>query len=121
MKNLTDPSNKSRLWALAILALAGLVIVLERCHTYSEPLERDITTYAVIGEELLKGRALYSDLWDHKPPAIHVTFALAEAVAGEGPLAIYLLNVLCALATLVALYRAGKAIGNQTTGLWAAL
>ena len=106
---------------MVVLVLAGLLVVLERCHTYSEPLERDITTYAVIGSELLKGRALYSDLWDHKPPAIHVTFALAEAVAGEGPLAVFLLNLLAALATLAALFKAGKTMGGTTVGLWAAL
>ncbi len=118
---MTHSSQQSRFWALAVLGLAGLLIVLERCHTYSEPLERDITTYAVIGEELLKGRSLYSDLWDHKPPAIHLTFALAEAVAGEGPLSIYLLNVLAALATLAGLYRAGKSLGGLAGGLWTAL
>jgi len=117
---LTHPPKKGRWWALAILTLAGLLIILERCHTYSEPLERDITTYAVIGEELLKGRALYSDLWDHKPPAIHLTFALAEAIAGEGPLAVFLLNVLAALATLVGLYQAGNRLGGRAGGFWAA-
>ncbi len=117
---MTPKTDKGRWWALAVLALAGLAIVLERCHTYSEPLERDITTYAVIGAEILKGRSLYSDLWDHKPPAIHVTFALAEAAAGEGPLAVFLLNVFAALATLAGLYQAGKNLGGRAGGLWAA-
>lgn len=104
-----------------LLGLAAAMILVERCATYDEPLERDITTYAVIGSELLKGRALYSDLWDHKPPAIHITFALAEAVAGEGPVAVLLLNLLAALATLLGLYKAGKALGGTAAGLWAAL
>jgi hypothetical protein len=112
--------KNGRLLTFAVLALASLVIVLERCHTFSEPLERDITTYAVIGEELLKGRSLYSDLWDHKPPAIHLTYALAEAVAGEGPSAVFLLNVLAALATLAGLYQAGKSLGGRAGGFWAA-
>lgn len=111
----------ARFSALAVLALLAALIVLEHLHTYSEPLERDITTYAVIGQELLQGRALYSDLWDHKPPAIHFTFALAEAVTGEGPLAVFLLNVLAALALLLGLYQAGKVYGGRAGGLWAAL
>ena len=118
---MTKNSNPSRLILLAVLALAALLIVLERCHTYAEPLERDITTYAVIGQELLRGRALYTDLWDHKPPAIHVTFALAEALVGEGPFSIFLLNVLSALAVLAALYQGGKAVGGVKAGLGAAL
>jgi hypothetical protein len=118
---LAKNSKVGNVRALAILALAGLLIVLERCHTYSEPLERDITTYAVIGEELLRGRVLYSNLWDHKPPAIHLTYALAEALAGEGPLAVFLLNVLTALATLAGIYQAGKILGGRAGGLWAAV
>lgn len=118
--SLAQKPKSGSAWAFVILALAGFVIFLERCHTTSEPLERDITTYAVIGEELLKGRPLYSDLWDHKPPAIHLTFALAEAVAGEGPLAVFLLNVLAALATLAGLYQAGKTLGGRAGGAWAA-
>ncbi len=106
---------------MTVLALAASLIVLERGHTYSEPLERDITTYGVIGEELLKGRALYSDLWDHKPPAIHFTFAAAEALVGEGPLAVFLLNILAALAVLAGLYQCGKNLGGRAGGLWAAV
>lgn len=102
-----------------LLLLPVLLLFLERWHTYSEPVERDITTYAVIGHEMLRGRQLYTDLWDHKPPAIHLTFALAEAVAGMGPLSLFLLNVLAALATLAGLYQAGKALGGGAGGLWA--
>ncbi len=120
-KKLGEYPNKGRLTAWVLLALAAVLIVGERWHTYSEPLERDITTYAVIGEELLKGRALYSDLWDHKPPAIHAAFALAEAIAGEGPLAVFLLNVLAAWAVLAGLYPCGKTLGGRAGGLWAAV
>jgi hypothetical protein len=63
--------------AALLLVLCGLLVLL-RLHTYDEPLERDITTYAVIGHELLGGKALYTELWDHKPPAIYVTYAAAQ-------------------------------------------
>jgi hypothetical protein len=93
---------------------------LERLHTYHEPLERDITTYAVTAHELLGGRKLYTDLWDHKPPAIHATYAFSEVLAGYGPASIFLLNVLAAVMTLLGVYRAGKALGGNAVGLWAA-
>jgi hypothetical protein len=104
-----------------LLALA-LLIVLARLHTYDEPLERDLTTYAVVAHEMLAGRPLYSDLWDHKPPAIHVTYAAAELLFGYGPLAIYVLGVGAALATLLGVYAAGSAQpGGRATGLWAGI
>src|SRR5438270_6683935 len=97
--------------ALPIAALVGLcgVIFLLRLHTYDEPLERDLTTYAVIAHEMLNGKNLYSDLWDHKPPAIHVTYAAAELIAGYGRNSIFLMNVAAAMATLMACYFAGSA------------
>ena len=81
-------------------------------HTYDEPLERDLTTYAVIAHQMLNGKNLYSDLWDHKPPAIHVTYAAAELIAGYGRNSIFLMNVIAAMATLVACYFAGSAGGR---------
>ena len=94
---------------LPVAALAGLcaLIFFLRLHTYDEPLERDITIYAVIAHEMLDGKALYSDLWDHKPPAIYVTYAAAELIAGYGRDSIFLMNVAAALATLFAYYFAG--------------
>jgi 4-amino-4-deoxy-L-arabinose transferase-like glycosyltransferase len=112
---------------LPIAVLIGLcaLIFFLRLHTYDEPLERDLTTYAVIAHEMLAGKALYSDLWDHKPPAIHVTYAAAELIAGYGRDSIFLLNVVAAMATVLACYFAGTAAGGRILGglvaatLWA--
>src|SRR5438309_10446571 len=108
----------------ALLGLGGLIFF-ARLHTYGEPLERDLTTYAVIGHEMLGGKTLYADLWDHKPPAIYVTYAAAELVAGYGRDSIFLLNISAAFATLLACCFAGSAAGGGrlgvliAAGLWA--
>src|SRR5438094_9806843 len=96
---------------LALLALLALGLSLARLHTYAEPLERDITGYAVIAHELLAGRRLYAEVWDHKPPAIHATYAAAEWFAGYGPDAVFLLNLVAAVTTLLGAYVAGRALG----------
>ena len=93
---------------VGLIGLCALIFSL-RLHTYDEPLERDLTTYAVIAHEMLNGKQLYSELWDHKPPAIHVTYAAAELVAGYGRNSIFLMNVVAAMVTLVACYFAGSA------------
>src|SRR3954471_14335013 len=95
----------------ALIGLCALIVGL-RGHTYDEPLERDLTTYAVIAHEMLNGKNLYSDLWDHKPPAIHMTYAAAEWIAGYGRNSIFLMNAAAAVATLVACYFAGAAGGR---------
>jgi 4-amino-4-deoxy-L-arabinose transferase-like glycosyltransferase len=99
----------------ALLGLCALIFFL-RLHTYEEPLERDLTTYAVIAHEMLNGKTLYTDLWDHKPPAIYVTYAAAELIAGYGRDAIFLMNVSAGFATLLACYFAGSAAGGGRLG-----
>src|SRR5438445_47598 len=95
-------------------------MVLQRVHTYAEPFERDIATYAVIAREMRQGRPLYSDLWDNKPPLLYLIFAAAQVVAGEGPASIFLMGVARAVVTALALFAAG-ALGTSTDiGLWTA-
>src|ERR1044071_3658617 len=92
--------NNRMLIVLALIVLSA-IIAWARLHTLHEPLERDITLYAVISHEMLYGRQLYSDLWEHKPPAVFLTFGAAERIVGYGPYAIYLLGVISAVATML--------------------
>jgi hypothetical protein len=107
---------------LVILLALSALICLQRLHTYDEPLERDLALYAVIGHELLDGRSLYSDLCENKPPAVFLTYAAAEKLAGYGAGAIFLLGIMAAMVTLLGVYAAGSALGGSVgTGLWAAI
>jgi hypothetical protein len=125
---MTKPKNKSaqaipnhHCFPLMALLAFALIIALARLHTFNEPIDRDLATYAVIGHELLKGRSLYSDLWDHKPPAIHITFSIAEKMVGYGQGEIYFLGMVTAFLTLLGIYRAGFLAGSGVSGgLWAA-
>jgi len=105
-----------------LLVLAGLaaLLVLARLHTYDEPFETDITGAAVITHAVLGGRALYADVWDHKPPALVVTHAAAQLIVGYGPASIFLLNVIAGSASLFGVYAAAAALGSTSSGLWAA-
>jgi hypothetical protein len=113
----TSPSSRVVFVALGLLAL---LVTLARLRTRDEPFERDITTYAVIGHELLAGRSLYADLWDIKPPGVYVTYAAAEVVAGYGPNAILLLGVATTMFTLASVFAGVSAERRPAAGLWAA-
>jgi len=93
--------------------MLALVVIGLRWMTRHEPLDRDISAYAVIGREMLTGRVLYADLWDHKPPAIHMAFAAATAVAGPGVPAVLLVNLVFSLAAMAGLMVAGRQIGGS--------
>jgi hypothetical protein len=103
------------------LAALTILIAVARLYTYHEPVEMDAATYAVVAHELRDGRSLYTDLWDHKPPAVHATFVAAQAVFGYGPGHVYALGVLVAVLTLVGVFAAASVppFGSEI-GLWAA-
>jgi hypothetical protein len=88
----------------ALLAVAFLAIAAERAHTFHEVPNRDVMLYAVIGHELLAGRPLYSDVWDHKPPLIYASYAAIERVTGYGDQMFYVLAVVlsCWTAAMIA-------------------
>ena len=102
--------------------LAALVLVsgLAKLRTFDEPLERDLATYATIADGLLHGGTLYSEYWDHKPPAIHMAYALAILVAGPGETSIYILWLACTIVTTLGIYRAAAIEGHPEIGLCAA-
>lgn len=103
------------------LLLFAALIALARLHTYDEPCDRDQGDYATIAHEMHFGKRLYTDLPDQKPPAIHLTYYLAESIAGYGRAEIYLLTVSGAVAVLIATYFACLGFfGSREAALWAA-
>jgi hypothetical protein len=80
------------------------VVLAERLRTMNEPLERDIAIHALIGKEWLAGRALYVDLWNHKPPLSFLIHAFAIQVFGFGDNAVLALNLFFCLWTLAGLF-----------------
>ena len=116
----THASSLPRTLALVLLALICGAIALGRLHTYDEPLDRDVATYVVIGGEMLRGRALYTDLWDNKPPALYAAFTAAQLVVRDPAAVVFLVGLACAWATAIALFVGGTAQGGTPAGLWIA-
>ena len=112
---------EKRVGIIAVLSLCALFLAGMRWSTSRQPVLGDQGTYAVIGHELLNGRHLYADLWDHKPPGIHLTYAAAELITGYGPQQLYLLEMAALLLVLLGLYRAGTLLGGPRAGLCAGL
>ncbi len=104
-----------------LISLLLVWIFIWKLHTWHEPLERDITTYSLFATEMLHGRSLYADLWDHKPPAIFITYAAVQALFGQTLFSIFLLWLIPALLIFAGVIVAGRALhGRMHAGLWAA-
>jgi hypothetical protein len=117
---LADPTM-GRGTVVAVLALCILFMAVVRLISYHEPVRGDQGVYALIGHEMLGGRELYADLWDHKPPGIHLTYAAAELITGYGKHEFYLLNLAAQALILIELYWAGLIFGGSKAGVLAAL
>jgi 4-amino-4-deoxy-L-arabinose transferase-like glycosyltransferase len=59
-----------------------------------EILDLDEAAHAVGSWELLRGRLLYTEFADHKPPLLYVYYALAQLLLGRGLWAVRVLTVL---------------------------
>ena len=105
---------------IATLLLAAIVLLLA-LNFYGWPVNRDITTYATIARELSLGGLLYSEIFDTKPPAIFVTYMIAQSLTQSGALQFFLLQAVPLVVVSVALVRSGPRAGfGLAAGLWAA-
>jgi hypothetical protein len=106
--------------AVVLAALAATILLL-RAHTFSEPFERDLTSYSVQAHEVIEGKHLYADIPDQKPPGIQLTFALGEVLFGYRPASLHILNVLVSTLTMLGVFAATCFAGMQrATALLAA-
>ena len=117
--NWTEILRCHALWITCVVL--ALWITGTRWMLRYEPLDRDISAYAVVGRELLEGRPLYSDLWDHKPPGIHLIFAGATALVGPGVPAVLLINVAFSVVVAAGLMSAGFRIAGRSGAILSAV
>ena len=75
------------LFAVFILSLPNL----------QYPIGRDQATYCVIAESLLKGKHLYLDLWDNKPPGIFYLYVPIVQLLGRTMWLVGAVDMVCVL------------------------
>ena len=97
--------------------LVLLVAATLRLPLLDLPLERDEGAYAVVASEMRHGAIPYRDVFDHKPPVIHLAYLLGQGVLGEGVRSVRLLALLAACGTCAALWGLGRALEQDLSGM----
>ena len=92
------------------LALLVLVLLLRTPSFFISVFNWDESSYFLIAKDMLQGKMLYVDLWDHKPPGIYVLNALGQMVFGHSILSIRLLACIAAVSTSFLLYLMAKTL-----------
>lgn len=93
-------SRESRIWLIAALA-AVFVLSLPNLQY---PIGRDQATYCVIAESLLKGKHLYRDLWDNKPPGIFYLYIPVVKLLGRATWLVGTVDLVCVLTAAFATF-----------------
>jgi 4-amino-4-deoxy-L-arabinose transferase-like glycosyltransferase len=101
------------------LILAGVTLLFSlRWSPVYQAVEADSGVYAYVGSTILEGQLPYRDVWEHKPPVGFYLNALALAMFGHNPWAIWWFNVIwVAITTIVFFLLIRKMMGILTSCL----
>jgi len=98
-----------------LLAASAVIVIALKLITADRPIARDVMLYTVIGHEMMEGRELYTDLFEHKPPLFLALFGIANTIVGYGQPAITFLGIACSLATLAGVFYSAKQMGRTNS------
>lgn len=118
-----SPRNLSSRDFLLVLGLLALVVLalFERWRLREQNYQPDVVYYSVLGDGFLHGDSLYTDMWERKPPATVLTYALAQRFMGFTRDSVLFLNMVATVMTLLAFFGVGWwALKDPVFGLWAA-
>ncbi|HKP12217.1 MAG TPA: glycosyltransferase family 39 protein, partial [Blastocatellia bacterium] len=104
---------------VGVFAAIALVTFLLRIF-YSGHLYQDDGLWFTAAEELLRGKALYRDVYFDKPPGIVLVYAGLFKLFGAHLLTIRLFTIIYSVAMSAALYAFGRRLYDERTGLTAA-
>jgi hypothetical protein len=74
---------KKRFFDRLLIPATALFVLVCAIPILTFPPGRDQGTYLEIGQSLLKGKHLYAQLWDNKPPGIFVVYAAITKIFGK--------------------------------------
>ncbi|MBN1594685.1 hypothetical protein JW933_02050 [candidate division FCPU426 bacterium] len=104
-------------WTWLGLLMIMIMAAVLRWHSWQEPLERDLATYAYIGHRLLAGEQLYTQWVDIKAPAIYFTYMLAEAAWGYNEAAVVWSGIVAVWVSMLFLFLVARRAGGALTAL----
>lgn len=114
----TGSSRQSRIWMTAAL----VVVIILSLPNLQYPIGRDQATYCVIAENLLRGKHLYRDLWDNKPPGIFYLYVPIIAFLGRVKWLVGAVDLVCVTAaSLCTFHFCRRYLGPQAGALAAVL
>lgn len=116
LKNDTDLKDRT-----VFLIISCLSLFIRLPFFFRDYIDRDESTFILMGQSWVEGHLPYTELWDLKPPITFLVFAGVIYVFGKSFIAIRLLGVLLVTSTAFFTYKIGQEAHSKKIGLWSAL
>ncbi len=106
---------------VVFISLLVVSIAIRFPFFFRDYIDRDESTFILMGQSWVNGHLPYTELWDLKPPITFLFFAGIIYVFGKSFLAIRLFGALLVAISAFFTYKIGAEFGNKSMGFWAAL
>ncbi|MGB5821813.1 MAG: glycosyltransferase family 39 protein [Saonia sp.] len=88
---------------------------------FRDYIDRDESTFILMGQSWVNGYLPYMELWDLKPPVTYLFFASIIAAFGKSFFAIRLFGTLAVVITAFFTYKIGETIASKKIGFWSGI
>ncbi len=100
------------------LIFLGAALFIRFPFFFRDYIDRDESTFILMGQSWAEGHLPYTHLWDLKPPLAFLFFAIIIKIFGKSFIAIRLAGTICVAITSLYLFKIGDRISGRKVGFW---
>ena len=121
ISTLTFPKFEDVDWKTVFLILFLLAFFIRFPFFFRDYVDRDESTFIIMGQSWVDGHLPYTQLWDLKPPVTFFFFALIIKLFGKSFIAIRLFGTLLVVLTSLFTYGIASKITTKKVAFWSAV
>src|SRR5690606_37461734 len=115
------PNNGEPNWTTLFLLLLFIALLIRFPFFFRDYIDRDESTFILMGQAWVEGHLPYTKLWDLKPPITFLFFAGIIKVFGKSFIAIRLIGTLIVAGSALTAYGISRRTSSMNSSLWVAL
>lgn len=108
-------------WKTVLFVLCLVALFIRFPFFFRDYIDRDESTFIIMGQSWVDGHLPYTQLWDLKPPVTFLFFAIIIKLFGKSFVAIRLIGSLLVAMTALFTYLIGKQMTSKKVAFWAAI
>ena len=121
ISSLTSPKYEGLDWKTVFMVLFLVAFFIRFPFFFRDYIDRDESTFIIMGQSWVDGHLPYTQLWDLKPPVTFLFFAFIINLFGKSFIAIRLFGTLLVALTSLFTYGIASKITSKKIAFWCAL